>query len=378
MTSEKIDANRGDLFEAFFAAAVAARFVKRAKQKTAKKLPNITVTDVNTVLTEMMKSGYTKNVNDVGSAVIDTVTVYVSIPKKASDFLKKKTNWTKVSDLRQGAVNFANTHSRLNAQARGLSINARQDIIKITAAGTEDQKGTKADVKIEVESPQNPDRRFRNVDYSLKVTGGEQFHQVSGLGFDKFQNIFSEMGLDISSVNKRYEDKLTEFFDLEVYTKKYTSREAAQRTGGGDNLKSAARIVYDKARETLSDGLSAAGDNEIKRKFADYIIFGLSRNVKTELVKFAGSGKVKTRVADRAFRDVLINNRYSVSMKRTGDPKIEIYLADESGKKLTGKDNFLMQIRYKLEVASGKSGGQKVYKFYPRHYLEAQAGMFSL
>jgi hypothetical protein len=325
-----------------------------------------------------MKSGYTKNVNDVGSAVIDTVTVNVSIPKKASDFLKKKTNWTKVSDLRQGAVNFANTHSRLNAQARGLSINARQDIIKITAAGTEDQKGTKADVKIEVESPQNPDRRFRNVDYSLKVTGGEQFHQVSGLGFDKFQNIFSEMGLDISSVNKRYEDKLTEFFDLEVYTKKYTSREAAQRTGGGDNLKSAARIVYDKARETLSDGLSAAGDNEIKRKFADYIIFGLSRNVKTELVKFAGSGKVKTRVADRAFRDVLINNRYSVSMKRTGDPKIEIYLADESGKKLTGKENFLMQIRYKLEVASGKSGGQKVYKFYPRHYLEAQAGMFSL
>jgi len=258
MTSEKIDANRGDLFEAFFAAAVAARFVKRAKQKTAKKLPNITVTDVNTVLTEMMKSGYTKNVNDVGSAVIDTVTVNVSIPKKASDFLKKKTNWTKVSDLRQGAVNFANTHSRLNAQARGLSINARQDIIKITAAGTEDQKGTKADVKIEVESPQNPDRRFRNVDYSLKVTGGEQFHQVSGLGFDKFQNIFSEMGLDISSVNKRYEDKLTEFFDLEVYTKKYISREAAQRTGGGDNLKSAARIVYDKARETLSDGLSVA------------------------------------------------------------------------------------------------------------------------
>jgi len=29
MAAEKIDANRGDLFEAFFAAAVAARFVKR-------------------------------------------------------------------------------------------------------------------------------------------------------------------------------------------------------------------------------------------------------------------------------------------------------------------------------------------------------------
>ena len=65
-------------------------------------------------------------------------------------------------------------------------------------------------------------------------------------------------------------------------------------------------------------------------------------------------------------------------MKPSGDPKIEIYLADEEGKKMPGKDAFIMQIRYKLEVASGKSAGMKVYKFYPRNYLEAQAGMFSI
>ena len=378
MAAEKIDANRGDLFEAFFAAAVAARFVKRAKEKKAKTLPRISTSDVDKVLSEMMKKGYTKNVNDVGSAVIDTVTVNVSIPKKASAFLEKRSNWTKVSDLRTGAVNFANSHSRLNAQARGLSINERQDIIKITAAGTEDQKGTKADVKIEVDSPTNPNKKFRNVDYSLKVTGGEQFHQVSGLGFDKFMNIFNEMGIDVSSTQRQYDKKLTEFFDIEVYTKKYSSREAAQKTGGGDNLKAAAKIVYTKAQEILQEGLNAVGETEVKKKFADYIIYGLSRNVRTELVKFAGSGKVKTRVADRQFRDVLISQRFVAEIKKTGDPKIEIYLANENGIKMSGKDNFIMQIRYKLEVASGKSGGMKVYKFYPRHYLEAQAGMFSI
>jgi len=378
MAAEKIDANRGDLFEAFFAAAVAARFVKRAKEKKAKTLPRISTSDVDKVLSEMMKKGYTKNVNDVGSAVIDTVTVNVSIPKKASAFLEKRSNWTKVSDLRTGAVNFANSHSRLNAQARGLSINERQDIIKITAAGTEDQKGTKADVKIEVDSPTNPNKKFRNVDYSLKVTGGEQFHQVSGLGFDKFMNIFNEMGIDVSSTQRQYDKKLTEFFDIEVYTKKYSSREAAQKTGGGDNLKAAAKIVYTKAQEILQEGLNAVGETEVKKKFADYIIYGLSRNVRTELVKFAGSGMVKTRVADRQFRDVLISQRFVAEIKKTGDPKIEIYLANENGIKMSGKDNFIMQIRYKLEVASGKSGGMKVYKFYPRHYLEAQAGMFSI
>ena len=378
MAAEKIDANRGDLFEAFFAAAVAARFIKRAKSRTEKVLPKITASDCDKVLTEMMKKGFTKKVNDVGSAVIDTVTVNVSIPKKASAFLSVRNNWSKVSDLRTGAVNFANGHSRLNAQARGLSINNREDIIKITAAGTEDQKGTKADVKVEVNSPTNPDRRFRNIDYSLKVTGGEQFHQVSGLGFDKFVNIFAEMGLDVREIGPKYEKQLSEFFDKEVYTKKYTSRDQAQRTGGGDNLKASARLVYEYAKEKLHKGLNDPNQNDVKKKFADYIIFGLSRNVKTELVKFAGNGQVKTRVADRAFRTVLIGKRFVCEMKPSGDPKIEIYLADEEGKKMPGKDAFIMQIRYKLEVASGKSAGMKVYKFYPRNYLEAQAGMFSI
>ena len=151
-----------------------------------------------------------------------------------------------------------------------------------------------------------------------------------------------------------------------------------QSTGGGENLKTSARVVYEYAAEVLDDALNAEGENPIKAKFADYIIFGLSRNVRTELVKFVGNDRVKTRVADRAFRNILVGNRYSVQIKKTGDPKIEIYLADEEGKKKSGKDAFIMQIRYKLEVASGKSGGMKVYRFYPRNYLEAQAGMFSI
>ena len=98
--------------------------------------------------------------------------------------------------------------------------------------------------------------------------------------------------------------------------------------------------------------------------------------MRTELVKFAANGKVKTRVADRQFRDVILANRFVATLKKTGDPKIEIYLADENGRKLSGKDNFIMQIRYKLEVQSNPKKTQ--YKFYPRNYLEAQQGMFLL
>jgi hypothetical protein len=374
--AEKISANRGDLFEVFFAAAVAARFVKRAKTKSSKTLPTVTGSDVDTVLTEMMKKGYVKQVNDVGSAVIDTVSVSVSVPKKAQDFLSDRTNWAKVSDLKNGAVSFVNSHSRLNAQARGLSINAREDFIRVTAAGTEDQKGTKADVKIEVNSPTNPDKRFRNIDYSLKVDGGEQFHQVSGQGFDKFLNIFSEMGLDVSPVANNYQNFIDEFFDKEVFTKKYASRDNAKETGGGEYLKKAARLVYAYAAKKLNEGLDTPDRTDTKVKFADYIIYGLSRNVNTELVKFTGDGRVKTRVADRQFRDILANARYNARINASGDPKIEIYRSNSDGTKLSGNSNLIIQIRYKMEVASSTTAAGKMYRFYPRNYLEAQPGMF--
>ena len=374
--AEKISANRGDLFEVFFAAAVAARFVKRAKTKSAKTLPTVSGSDVDIVLTEMMKSGYIKQVNDIGSAVIDTVSVSVSVPKKAQDFLSNRVNWVKVSDLRNGAIAFVNSHSRLNAQARGLSINAREDFIRVTAAGTEDQKGTKADVKIEVNSPTNPDKKFRNIDYSLKVDGGEQFHQVSGQGFDKFLNIFGEMGLDVSPIADKYQNFIDEFFDKEIFTKKYTSRDDAKATGGGEYLKKAARLVYTYATQKLNEGLDTVDKTGTKVKFADYIIYGLSRDINTELVKFTGNGKVKTRLANREFRDILANSRFNARINASGDPKIEIYKSNMDGSKLSGNTNLIIQIRYKMEVASSTTTSGKSYRFYPRNYLEAQPGMF--
>ena len=118
--------------------------------------------------------------------------------------------------------------------------------------------------------------------------------------------------------------------------------------------------------------------SDVKKKFADYIVFGLSRNVETELVKFESEKEVKSFVINEQFKEQLLQGRYTTELVKTGSPTVKIYRADDTGKKLAGKENFIMQIRYKLEVASSSSQGTKVYKFYPRHYLEAQPGMFSL
>ena len=184
------------------------------------------------------------------------------------------------------------------------------------------------------------------------------------------------MGLDVSPVSEQYQKFIDNFFDIEVYTKKYFSRDEAKSTGGVEQLKKGARLVYKYAAQQLNEGLNSEEQTGIKTKFADYIIFGLSRNINTELVKFVNGSLVKTRVANREFRNVLVGNRYVAEINASGDPKISIYLATSDGRKLSGSSNLIMQIRYKMEVASGISAAKKIYRFYPRNYLEAQPGMF--
>jgi hypothetical protein len=73
-------------------------------------------------------------------------------------------------------------------------------------------------------------------------------------------------------------------------------------------------------------------------------------------------------MVNREFRDILLYGKYNVELSSSGDPKILISLGTDK----------ILQVRYKLEVASSTSGGVKVYRFYPRHYLEALEGMFKI
>ena len=376
---ERLSANRGDLFEAFFAAAVASRFVRRVKENCKSKLPPVTATHVNGVLRKMMSSGYSKRVPDCNSTVMDTVTVSVAIPQKAMDFLMVESNWNKVTDLRQGAISFANSHSRLNAQARGLSINERADIISVSAQGTTNQSGIKADVQVNISSQDlgvrksGKPRMHKNINYSLKVSGGEQFHQVAGLGFDKFVNIFQEgFGINIENgIQKTYENEVEKFFGSTAYTKRYTSEAKYKASGDQDKLKECAMKVYQYVYKQFKKIMEKNGETDEKTKVADYIIYGLSRNVNTELVKFnTKTGSIKNRIADRKFRDILVGNTYKVNMGGTATPTIKFSI----GSKL------IFQIRYKTEKGKRKdeTTKQEVYTVYPRHYMEAGEGLLSL
>ena len=45
---------------------------------------------------------------------------------------------------------------------------------------------------------------------SLKVTGGDQIGQMSGVPFDRQISLFELLGVDVSPARKKYEEKLKE------------------------------------------------------------------------------------------------------------------------------------------------------------------------
>lgn len=105
-------------------------------------------------------------------------------------------------------------------------------------------------------------------------------------------------------------------------------------------------------------------DGSLKPKLVDYIIYGFTRGVDTELVKMTGSsGKVtgfKNLLVDKNFKQKMMSYDYSAEL--SSGPIIKIYAK--------GIDSPIMQFRYKWENPSSGTVN-KVYKIYPRHYLES-------
>jgi len=378
-------ANRGDLFEIVFAASVAARFKKRFdKEKNFLKteqqiklyqLPNITSDDVKKMLKSIVPNLNSGPVNDsmkdvVGEGKItDYLRVRVSVPQAAANYMntQMKKSFIEINDIISQSTNLCNSHVTLNSRSRKLAINGKTDVIVVEAAGTKDQSGTKADVFIKIRS--NGKTQTGYPDFSCKVPGGEQFHQVSGGDFQKFKDLFSQLGVNITpATEKKWTESMQKYLNEDIFRKQFASRTAIKEAKIPENVKTSATLVYSEACKLLQSGLL---DGTLKSKLVDYIIYGFTRNVDTELVKMTGSsGKVtgfKNLLVDANFKQKMMSYDYTAELN--SGPIIKIYAK--------GIDNPIMQFRYKWENPSSGTVN-KIYKIYPRHYLEALDGMFEI
>jgi hypothetical protein len=389
--------NRGYIFEAVWTAAVAARFYKRigdiekiqkpgAFEKSASKrislqtLPPVNQKDVADMIIQIWNSG--KNLrrltqSDVHfkSKVKDSLIISVGVPKEIDSLISnmiRTKNFNEISDFIRSSAALANGHANLNARVKRVAFNGFEDVINITADGLVDQRTVKADVTVTIQT-NDGGPNIPAFAVSCKVPGGEQFAQVSGFEWQKFEDLFGQLGVNIpAQIKKEWTSSMQTYLSEGVFTKKYATRQAIESTTIPDDTKNAAKRVYRSAANLMNS-------NFPKQNFINYVINGFSNGVDTELVKLTGStrgGEMymtggKTIKIDQEFRQVLSNLTFSAEYKDTGKSSLILIKAD-------GVGSSLMQFRYKWENPSSGSGANKTYKMYPRHYLEALDGMFDI
>ena len=192
---QKISANRGDVAEVILGAAVTARFWKNPAGE------DVSEKDIRSIMRMVLKTNpveLTRNDLEIDTKISDTIRFRIGVPKPAFAFLKQETEWNKISDLFKSCEAYVNSDRRLNLQSKVLAKNGKVNDIFVNSDGTGDQKGTKADIKLEVDK-----KKTRN-QISLKVQGGDQFMQIGGIGFDKQEELWSNLGIDVSSAEEKY------------------------------------------------------------------------------------------------------------------------------------------------------------------------------
>lgn len=198
-------ANKGDLAEAIFGAALVARFVSRNR--------NINRGDVEEALHTLVQRGKKKDTNGkyhvyeapAANEKNDNVYFYLSLPKMAFEFLDDRRQWKNVTDLFDSSVKYAN-NDKVRAWANLFYHNGVYDYIEVLSAGLDDQTGTKVDVRVQVRHGSKDVPAVKtDINVSLKAGNVKQFGQIGGAAFTKQKDLWLRLAtVDITQIEDKY------------------------------------------------------------------------------------------------------------------------------------------------------------------------------
>tara|TARA_R110000822_G_scaffold155280_1_gene295066 strand:+ start:244 stop:1344 length:1101 start_codon:yes stop_codon:yes gene_type:complete len=360
-----IDANRGNIAEVILGAAVTAKFhtapVSVVTYNMVTEILRKIIGDNKIILSRADRTSRETNVSD-------KIRFAVAVPAKDWKFMSAPSNWPAVRDLFNSAIKYVNSDRRLGLQASVLFTNQKYNDIFINADGTGDQKGTKADIKLEIDGKQTVNQ------LSLKVSGGEQFAQVAGVTFEKQVTLWGKLGIDVAKAKPNY-DKYFKRINLET---RFSSRSLINDSDVKDNLRLAASEAYKIATKQLQIGFKNS-DNNLINGLASFIRFSATLDdPNIELVKLTAGGSFKRAKFGKQFQENMLAfiPNLKVEYSRLTDPIVNIY--DPSIGNSSSAKARLIRIRGKYSAEATKFQGEKVYRAYFRNIVEAGDLMFQI
>ncbi len=315
-------ANRGDMAEIIFSAAIVCRFLNKNQPvidtDVVDMIKRLNDTDTKQILGPMKSPNKEPKVVDdvwweVNSALINI---------KA---LKNPRHVRNLKGIITSSVKYANS-TTVSANAKMVYENSLYNRIEVKAIGTVAQTDTKVDVYVEI------DNKRVDINVSLKAAGAKQFGQVGGGGLDKQQDLWNTLvDLKVSSaLEKKYYDTLKSDGIIQANTVVYK--------GMADEFNRKMTSNSDALYDSLADGIMFYGT----RNDASVDMVSLS-NKEAMVYKF-NNLKEALRLTNNTLKAVFVSDK----------SKPEVRIQDSK----TG--SILITIRMKTESKNN----------YIRHYIE--------
>ena len=392
--------NNGDIAELILAAAIAAKFKKRLSAAKLSReqiisigdLPRITSGDVKgtlrTIISNSFRSQFNVSDRDIVSKrisrVTDNISVVVKIPANSERYMSAQpigSRFSNFENIFNSATNFVNADTEIKRKVFNTQFNLKKDLIEIQGIGTKGQTETKVDVRVDITTAGVKMSRTSS-QISLKFNTG-QFAQTVGLEFEKFADIFEELGITDYTKDKEEFDKAVFGVYPEILGKRFNSRKEVTQSNEVRALKEAARKVFTgRIKRELDNKIN---DVNFKSTLASFIKKKATLNESgVELVEFLDNG----RFVKQTFGDDFINainsmdlaatiKTYSRNVKgaRIGDetdnPTICIY--KKGGDPLR---DLLIEFRYRSDSLQPK--GQNYYLIKMRTLVLAGESLYTL
>ena len=379
--AEQIRYNRGDISEAIYAAAIAARYNKRiniSEFKNSKEpirigdLPSVNRKDIESILRILVKNKtFNTTINDIDikqkvlSNVFDNIQVSIAIPTPALIFLQDESNWTNISNIFTSAQNAVNQDTKLKHFSYKLSVNMKSDTILIQSVGTKNQRTSKVDIEVSIISS---GKTITANKISLKYVS-PQISQSVGIEFENFGLVFNELELLPNiDINKQFISEILKVKG-DILGKKFTDRDDIKKSKEVQSLVVVAKKIFDYINLQLNSKLN---NNNFNTKLAGYCINQVTQSRLSpkfesgiELVKFSRYGGVVSQKFDQSFIDSIKETTWKVFFNKNGRfPLISIYSGSSPNYK-----NTLIKFRYRIDSTEPNSEGFR--KVVIRTYVES-------
>ena len=393
--------NNGDISELILAAAIAAKFKKRLSAAKLSReqiisigdLPRITSGDVKGTLRTIISNSFRSQfnvkdrdlVNKRISRISDNISVAVKIPENSERYISARpigSRFSNFENIFNSATNFVNADIEIKRKVFNTQFNLKQDLIEIQGVGTAGQRTTKVDVRVDITTGGATLLR-KSSQISLKFETG-QFAQTVGLEFEKFADIFEELGIVDYQKDKEIFDK--EIFDAypDITGKRFSSRQDLTQSNEVRALKEAARKVFTgRIKRELDNKIN---DVNFKSTLASYIKKKATLNESgVELVKFLDNSRFLKQTFGDDFTDAITSMDLAVTIKtytrnfgpgqmigdETDNPTICIY--KKGGDPV---QDLLIEFRYRSDAQKPK--GQNYYLIKMRTLVMAGEKLYTL